>query len=247
MFKNVAGQFVYARAFNSLGSVTDDGANIDCAVTIDGNSEGSLNAGSVVHLGNGIYRFALTQAETNGDTLLFRWFSSTPGVEVVGMPSSVIYTRPQTAEVNLTEQQESTIVTDVVQAILPSVNVFAGTIDRGTGRRRITVVQRDDHNADDGTAFEWPYVNPSIDFTDTDIVVGAAGGENADGERVTGTGSIQSRDDGSCNIRLEFTSTQLNKPEGFYNFDIHIVRDSRRITTTQIDLVIEPKQADEPS
>lgn len=119
MKKNTASQYFYVKAFNTAGSVTGDAANIDCNLSIDGANEASL-AASATEIGGGVYRFALSQSETNGDALAFRPFSSTSGVEVLGMPSNLIYTTTD-ATLMLTKDIISTALSNLDEAETPVV------------------------------------------------------------------------------------------------------------------------------
>lgn len=92
MLKNKAGQYFHVIAFDSNGRVSGDAANITCELSIDGGPRNILN-GSAEEIGNtGEYTFPLTQTETDGHALSFTPSSSTAGVQVLGVPSNVIYT-----------------------------------------------------------------------------------------------------------------------------------------------------------
>lgn len=104
MFKNVASQYLECFAFADAGHasldpgepVTGDAANI--TGTIEQDSDGTHSATNDVNpteIAAGFYRFTLTQAETNADKIFAKAASSTAGVQVVIVPSSTIYTRPQ--------------------------------------------------------------------------------------------------------------------------------------------------------
>ncbi len=104
MFKNVASQKFTVFAFADAGHatldagepVTGDAANITCKVEQDDDGiQSATNDVNPTEVEDGQYRFDLTQAESNGDKLTFYPESSTAGVQVVGVPSSVLYTRPQ--------------------------------------------------------------------------------------------------------------------------------------------------------
>jgi hypothetical protein len=104
MFKNVASQKLTVFAFADAGHatldagdrVTGDAANISCKVEQDDDgTQSATNDVAPTEVEDGQYRFDLTQAETNGDKLTFYPESSTAGVQVICMPSNVIYTRPQ--------------------------------------------------------------------------------------------------------------------------------------------------------
>lgn len=75
--------------------VTGDSANITLKVEQDDDGTRSAsNDTNPTETEDGQYVFDLTQAETNGDKLTFYPESSTAGVQVVCMPSNVLYTRP---------------------------------------------------------------------------------------------------------------------------------------------------------
>jgi hypothetical protein len=103
MFKNTASQKLTVFAFADEGHatldagepVTGDAANI--TLKIEQDDDGTQSASNDVNpteVEDGQYRFDLTQAESNGDKLTFYPESSTAGVQVIALPSMVIYTRP---------------------------------------------------------------------------------------------------------------------------------------------------------
>ena len=97
MFKNVSGQKITVLAIDTAANVpkTGDAANIAVYVSIDNGAVTQLTDTSATELdatnAPGLYVFDLTQAETNGDQLLFSGKSSTSGVRIVPM---TIYTLP---------------------------------------------------------------------------------------------------------------------------------------------------------
>lgn len=104
MFKNVASQKLTVLAFADAGHatldagerVTGDAANITLKIEQDDDgTQSASNDTNPTEVEDGQYVFDLTQAETNGDKLTFYPESSTAGVQVVALPSLVIYTRPQ--------------------------------------------------------------------------------------------------------------------------------------------------------
>ncbi len=103
MFKNTGSQKLTVLAFADAGHasldagdrVTGDAANITCKIEQDDDgTQSASNDTNPSEVEDGQYRFDLTQAETNGDKLTFYPESSTAGVQVVALPSNVIYTRP---------------------------------------------------------------------------------------------------------------------------------------------------------
>jgi hypothetical protein len=103
VFKNTASQKLTVFAFADSGHATldagepvlTDSANISLKIEQDDDgTQTTSNDAAPTEVEDGQYRFDLTQAETNGDKLTFYPQSSTAGVQVVALPSSVIYTRP---------------------------------------------------------------------------------------------------------------------------------------------------------
>lgn len=91
MFKNVASQKVALFAFDITTGApkTGDGANITPYVSKDYGTVTALGTATATELDStnakGWYSFVLTQAETNGDMLLFTAKSSTANVSLVGL------------------------------------------------------------------------------------------------------------------------------------------------------------------
>ncbi len=79
LYKNVAGQSFFFELLTAAGAAVTTGA-VTGYVTKDDAAQGAL-AGTVTHVGNGQYRCALTQADTNADVLGFL-FTHATGVQV---------------------------------------------------------------------------------------------------------------------------------------------------------------------
>ena len=94
MIANLSGQKFHCKAFNLAGKVTGDAANITCTLAKDDGSRVALTDANPVEIGTTAeYVFDVTLAETIGYKLSFVPVSGTAGVQVVGNPSGVIYTR----------------------------------------------------------------------------------------------------------------------------------------------------------
>jgi hypothetical protein len=90
---NTSGQRFHVIAFNASGRVSGEAANITAQLAIDGGTRSATSDTNPVEIGStGEYVFDLTQAETNGHSLSFTPVCSTSGVQVLGVPSNVIYT-----------------------------------------------------------------------------------------------------------------------------------------------------------
>ena len=226
MQKNTADQFFYCHAFNSLGAVTGDAANIDCNLSKDGGTEASLDASSPVHIGNGMYRFALTQAETNADTLAFRPFSSTAGVQVVGHGGNVIYT---TTDINLT------LTKDVVSTLLANSDVAEiPVITRGS--QWTSAITTDDIS--DATAVH--YMIKQADEADTEAVLHVRlpinGGSGTDGivriNAQTHTDASVNQDDAAISTTTDgsdvtYTMTCKGEASALFTPTVTVERTSR--------------------
>jgi len=99
MFKNVASQKLTVFAFDSTTNLpkTGDAANITAYVDKDDGGVTVLGDTSATEKDStnakGYYIFDLTQAETNGDKLLFSAKSSTSNIVVIAVPA-IVYTVP---------------------------------------------------------------------------------------------------------------------------------------------------------
>lgn len=97
MFKNTASQKITFLVIDTATNLpkTGDSANLTAYVSIDDGSVTALTDTSATELdatnAPGLYTFDCTQAETNGDKLVFSGKSSTSGVRVV---PALIYTLP---------------------------------------------------------------------------------------------------------------------------------------------------------
>lgn len=87
MFKNIASQYIFivARDVVSDAPKTGDAGNITVNITGDNGALGaSSNSVSELDATNapGIYKLALTQGETDADSIVFTGLSTTAGVEI---------------------------------------------------------------------------------------------------------------------------------------------------------------------
>lgn len=71
MFKNRANQGVYVFAYDTVNNTakTDSAASITAVISKDGAANASVSDTNPTEIGNGVYWFDLTQAETNADSL----------------------------------------------------------------------------------------------------------------------------------------------------------------------------------
>jgi hypothetical protein len=83
ILKNVASQGVYLYAVDTTtppyGPKTGDAANITGSYTIDGTDHSGFTTAHPTEIGGGVYWQPLSQGETNGNEIAYRWTSSTSG------------------------------------------------------------------------------------------------------------------------------------------------------------------------
>jgi len=103
MQKNVSSQIWIIFAFNRTTNVplTGDAANITANLRIDGGAADAVDDTNPTELEDGYYYFDLTQAETNGDTILISPVSSTSDIQVIGVPGTVFTTPPNFPEMSI--------------------------------------------------------------------------------------------------------------------------------------------------
>ena len=143
MFKNTASQKIQLFAFDATTGVakTGDAANITAYVSIDYGTVTVLGDTSATEMdatnAPGWYMFDLTQAETNGNDLLFTAKSSTANIKVVGRP---VCTVPASFQAQVAQTGDSfprigapagaSVSADVaaIKAVLPSALGANGNI-----------------------------------------------------------------------------------------------------------------------
>jgi len=131
MTKNLAGQKLTVFAFNATTNLpkTGDAANITAYVSKDDGSVTALTDTSATEASStnaaGYYTFDLSQAETNGDKLLFTAKSTTADIVVIAVPA-VVYTTP--ANFAAASISSGGIVQADVQTIKAQTVAASGTV-----------------------------------------------------------------------------------------------------------------------
>jgi hypothetical protein len=84
MFKNKSGQGVYVFAYDTLANIAKigDAANITAKISKDGKVNFSVIDTNPTEIGGGVYRFDISTAETNADSIAITSSSTTPGVQL---------------------------------------------------------------------------------------------------------------------------------------------------------------------
>lgn len=132
MYKNVASQLVIFQAWDtSVDNIkSGDAANFTVQISKDGGSFATAT-NTASELGStGIYKVTLTQTETNADIIAIRVTSSTANIFIDPI---VIYTKPQTPDVNIIQISGDSTAADNCESF------FDGTGYAGTGNTIPTV------------------------------------------------------------------------------------------------------------
>ncbi len=152
MFKNVSGQTLTVFAFDATTGLpqTGDASNITAYVNKDYAGLNVLGDTSATEVDStnakGYYIFALTQGETNADTLLFTAKSVTSGIVVLGVPA-VVFTvaanfsslvvdgsgRVDVSKISGTSQTAR----DIGASVLLSSGTAAGQLDITSGQVKV--------------------------------------------------------------------------------------------------------------
>jgi hypothetical protein len=209
MLKNTSGQkwrvFAFTRSTNE--PLTGDAANITAKISIDYGSRTALADTNPTEAEDGYYYFDLSQAETNGHVIDIFPESSTSGVQVVGVPGSV--------------------VTEVVSSsgVIPTVIRNFDPITKA-----ITLVRNDAYLDALGTAIEIPVNIPT--GVDANTLDGARLGAKYKHGSTTLVGSVELVEIGSqWTARIEFAmAATAGKTLGEYAYDVEITFDGQDIT-----------------
>ncbi len=147
MQKNVASQTGYFFVFDATTALpkSGDAANIVCYVSKDAGTVTAIASNSGVPTevdatnAKGYYKISLSQAETNGDVLLFSGKSSTSNIVVVGAPATVFTTPANFAAQSIDSNGRVDVIklagtTQTARDIGASVLLSNGT---GTGQLKL--------------------------------------------------------------------------------------------------------------
>lgn len=194
-------------------------------------------------IGTRVYEITITQALVGK----FELIAGTGGAIAVGVVVLVDEAATIDTTIATLEADEAAIAAAVLAGIQPSSNTFTGSVIT-PGQETITVYQRDDYSASDGRAFDFAIVDAAIDFTNATVIKGPAGGQRSlVSDRIEATLSLQNKLNGSCTLRIEFTSAQLNQPAGQYQFNALVLVNGRRVTKLDLIVNVETQNADAAS
>ena len=130
MIRDTAGQYFYAILLGPSGPVDGEEGVLTCTQVIDGDTgnEAPLADTSPTEVYKGLYRWGLSQPETNGHQLLFKPNHPNPLYSFVGQPSLVIYTREQTVDVGHIAGQVVNATTAVDFDMLGKIQMIAAIL-----------------------------------------------------------------------------------------------------------------------
>ncbi len=218
MLRNTPNQQLHIIAFDSQGRVTGEAANITCQLSIDGGARVALADTSATEIGTtGEYVFDLSQAETDGHALSFTPACSTQDVNVLSMPSNVIYTFDADA------------ITDGVLSGLEGVEpAVVRSFDPIT--KTIGLVRGDSYLQSVGTAIEIAINIPTaVDPSEITLAIFTADHKSV-ASQIIGTVEIVEIA-GQATARIEFEKTATaDKQFGEYEYDVEIEYEGENIT-----------------
>lgn len=124
-FKNTASQYavLYVVDATTGGPLTGIASDITGYVAKDTGSNTALNTPNPTEVGNGLYRFTLTQAETNADLLQFSATSTNADARIAPL---VTATSSATPSVNVVQISGDTVAADNAEAFFDGTG-YAGT------------------------------------------------------------------------------------------------------------------------
>jgi hypothetical protein len=226
-----AGQRFHVITFDADGRVTGEAANITSLLSIDGGAYEPLDDVNPTEIGStGEYFFELLKAETHGHALSFTPVCSTPGVQVLGVPSNLIYTTDDIEQV----------LADLA-ASLDSVQITRLGPEYDPVTRTISLIAGDDYSAANGTALVFAVEIPGVDWEQCTAVL------SAQGEYLpvlAGTASIVDPT-GDPKIRLEWTREQTNKqPSNKYEWGCAILEGGKVRTVLRGPLCLRKAAVD---
>jgi len=152
MFKNVSGQTLTVFAFDATTGLpqTGDAANITAYVDKDFAGLNVLSDTSATEVDStnakGYYIFALTQAETNADALLFTAKSTTSNIVVLGVPAIVYTVAPNFSSLSVDSSGRVDVIKingtsqtarDIGASVLLSPGTSTGQVDLSSGQVKV--------------------------------------------------------------------------------------------------------------
>jgi hypothetical protein len=209
MKRNTEGQKFHVVAFNNSGRVSGQAANITCTLSKDGGDRVATNDANPTEIGTtGEYVFELTQAETNAHALSFAPVCNTEGVQLLGMPSNVIYT------------SDSDAIADAVIDGLGSFSITRIGPEYDPATRTITLISGDDYLASNSSSVVFAITVPGVDLATVTAVFSAAGNNLP---VLNGTATLIDLNT-TPKLRLEWTraQTKARKP-GRYSWGVALV------------------------
>lgn len=159
MFKNTASQKVYVFAFTPADGLpkTGDAGQITAYVAKDFGSVTVLGDTSATECdatnAPGLYLFDITQTETNADVLMVSGKSSTPGVKIIGAPTTIFTLPPNFGATSIDSNGRLDVIKlagttntarDLGASVLLSSGTGTGQVSLASGLVRLSAVGVDD-------------------------------------------------------------------------------------------------------
>ena len=164
---NTSGQTIHIVAFNQSGRVSGVAGDISCSLSIDNGTRTPLTNSTPTEIGTtGEYVFNLTQTETNGYELSFVPECSSAGVQVLTMPSNIVYTISEFATpVNVSDAAQEVIAWGEGEGNWGATIGDGAQVGSGSKAEKITIQS-------EGVAVEGASVWVSTDAIGVNVIAG---------------------------------------------------------------------------
>ncbi|MEO1527992.1 MAG: hypothetical protein AAFX06_21380 [Planctomycetota bacterium] len=217
MLRNVANQRFHVTAFGNNGTVSGIASQITCELAKDGAAAAALNQANPTEKGTtGRYVFDLLQAETDAYELDFRPITTANGVQLIGEPSSVIYTQAPASAGS--------------SSLASTGGLFDGA--------NIELFQDDDYSG--VFAIVWDITKAGTDFTGVSGALFGAGQTPGSPTITPTTIAVSNLAVGSMRVTATFDKSGLQGTAGRYPYTLKALIGSSRHTIQQGTVTLSP-------
>ena len=166
MLRNTSGQRWRVFAFNVTTNqeVTGDAANITAKLSKDYGTAKELADVNPTETEDGFYLFDLTQSETNAFDLAIYPESSTPDVQVIGVPGNFVTESSSGSTPAPSASVSGTVPFDLVGGVVEPTEVVIGNVPESgakSGTIQLALIVGDDYLATNGRSLSWPVTVPT--------------------------------------------------------------------------------------
>jgi len=240
MLRNTSGQRWRVFAFNVTTNqeVTGDAANITAKLSKDYGTAKELADVNPTETEDGFYLFDLTQSETNAVDLEIYPESSTPDVQVIGVPGNFVTETSSGSTPAPSAPVEGSVPFGLDGPVIEPTEVAVPYFSQATLLDELQpIIQGDDYSGSNAFVFTVPA--PS-GYTDASVVTFGGHSANCGSASVVGwssTGTI-TVDGANWILTFELTNaeTDLLDETLAYHWSVQVAEDSRELTVKKSDV-----------